>query len=144
MQRKGERREICKTNGQNARWKTETCPHDKRILTIHMAFNCSNIKTVINTQYTEYEALNEFVLISSKRWENEQRGQLMNRKFMVVVTRRSSFTLRRRYVTDGAMVTEWAVISKQRFCNALAIEHKCSTSFPINEAHNYKREDNKS
>ena len=60
------------------------------------------------------------------------------------LTQRSSFTQRRRYVTDGAMVTEWAVISKQRFCNALVVEHKYNTSFPINEAHNYKREDNKS
>ena len=39
---------------------------------------------------------------------------------------------------------EWAVISRQRFCNTLAVEHKCSTSLPINEAHNYKREDNRS
>ena len=47
-------------------------------------------------------------------------------------------------VMDGATITEWAVISRWRFCNTLAIEHKCSKSLPINEAHNYKREDNRS
>ena len=49
-----------------------------------------------------------------------------------------------RNVTDGATITEWAVISRWKFCNTLAIEHKCSTSLPINETHNYKREDNRS
>ena len=49
-------------------------------------------QVVINVQYTEYEALDELVLILSKRRENEQKGQLMNQKIMVVVTRRSSFT----------------------------------------------------
>ena len=49
-----------------------------------------------------------------------------------------------RNVTDGATIIEWAVNSKQRFCNALAIEHKCNTLLPINETHNYKREDNRS
>ena len=38
---------------------------------------------------------------------------------------------------DGATVTEWAVNFKQRFCNALAIKHKCTDSLPINEAQNY-------
>ena len=47
-------------------------------------------------------------------------------------------------VTDGATVIEWVVISRQRFYIALAVEHKCSTSLPINEARNYKREDNRS
>ena len=47
-------------------------------------------------------------------------------------------------VMDEAMVTEWAVISRQRFCNALAVKHKCSTSLSINEARNYEREDNRS
>ena len=28
---------------------------------------------------------------------------------------------------------------RQKFCNALAVEHKYSNSFPINGAHNYKR-----
>ena len=46
-------------------------------------------------------------------------------------------------VTDGPTVTEWAVVSRQRFCNALVVEHKCNTSLPINEAYNYKREDNR-
>ena len=46
-------------------------------------------------------------------------------------------------VTDGPMVTEWAVASRQRFCNALIVEHKCSTSLPINEVYHYKREDNR-
>ena len=49
-----------------------------------------------------------------------------------------------RNVTDTATVTEWAVNFKQRFCNALAVEHKYSDSLNINEAHNYKREGNKS
>ena len=40
----------------------------------------------------EYEALDELVLILSKRRENEQKGQLMNQKIMVVITRRLSFT----------------------------------------------------
>ena len=46
-------------------------------------------------------------------------------------------------VTDGPMVTKWVVASKQRFCNAIVVEHKCNTSLPINEAYNYKREDNR-
>ena len=33
--------------------------------------------------------------------------------------------------------------SRQRFCKALAVEHRCSTSLPINEAYHYKREDNR-
>ena len=45
---------------------------------------------------------------------------------------------------NGAIVTEWVVTSRQRICNALAVKHKCSTLLPINEAHNYKREDNRS
>ena len=49
-----------------------------------------------------------------------------------------------RNVMDGATVTKWAMISRQRFYNALAVEYKCNTSLPINEAHNYKREDNRS
>ena len=49
-----------------------------------------------------------------------------------------------RNVINGATVTKWAVISKKGFCNALAVEHKCNTSLPINEACNYKREDNRS
>ena len=48
-----------------------------------------------------------------------------------------------RNVTDGTTVTEWAVISKQRFCNTLAVEYKCNTSLPINDAYHYKREDNR-
>ena len=53
IQRKGKRREKCKTSGQNTHGKTETCLHDKHILAAHMALNCSNIKTAINAQYTE-------------------------------------------------------------------------------------------
>ena len=49
-------------------------------------------QVVINVQYTEYEASDKPVLISSKRRENEQRGKLMNQKIMVIITRRSSFT----------------------------------------------------
>jgi len=70
----------------------------------------------------------------------------MNQKFMVVI--HPEKTLRIYYdhwwqnVTDGPTVTKWVVASRQRFCNALAIEHKCNTSLP-NEAYNYKREDNK-
>ena len=44
---------------------------------------------------------------------------------------------------DGVTVTEWAMNFRQRFCNALAVEHKYSNSLPINEAHNYKRKSNK-
>ena len=77
--------------------KTETCLHDERILAIHVAFNCLNIKTVINAHYMEYEASEGFVLISFKGRENKQKGQLMNKKIMVLITRRSSFTQRRRY-----------------------------------------------
>ena len=36
-----------------------------------------------------------------------------------------------RNVTDGATVTEWAVNFKQRFCNALAVEHIYNDSLPI-------------
>ena len=72
--KKGKRRGKCKTSGQNMRRKTETCLHDECILAIHVAFNCSNIKTVINAQYTEYEVLDEFVLISSNRRPFEQGG----------------------------------------------------------------------
>ena len=36
-----------------------------------------------------------------------------------------------RNVMDRATVTEWAVYFKQRFCNALAAEHKYSDSLPI-------------
>ena len=46
-------------------------------------------------------------------------------------------------VIDGPIVTEWVVASKQRFCNALVVKHKCSTSLPIYKAYNYKREDNR-
>ena len=53
------------------RGKTEICSHDERILAVHMAFNYSNIKTVINAQYTEYKALDKFVLISSNRHQFE-------------------------------------------------------------------------
>ena len=42
-------------------------------------------------------------------------------------------------VMDEAMVTNWVVNFKQRFCNALAVKHKYSNSLPINEAHNYKK-----
>ena len=45
-------------------------------------------------------------------------------------------------VTNGPTVTKWVMASRQRFYNALAVEHKCSTSLHINEAYNYKREDN--
>ena len=72
IQKKGKRREKCKTSGQNMRRKTKTCPHDERILAVHVAFNYSNTKTVINAQYTEYEASNEIVLISSNRRQFEQ------------------------------------------------------------------------
>ena len=74
IQKKGKRREKCKTSSQNMRGKTETCPHTERILAIHVAFNCSNIKTVINMQYMEYEALDEFVLILFNRRQFEQGG----------------------------------------------------------------------
>ena len=47
-------------------------------------------------------------------------------------------------VTNGATVIEWAVNFRQRFFNALAIEHKYNDSLPINEVHNYKREGNRS
>ena len=36
-------------------------------------------------------------------------------------------------------VTKWAVNFRQRFCNALAVEHKYNNSLPINEAYNYKK-----
>ena len=36
-----------------------------------------------------------------------------------------------RNVTDGATITEWAMNIRERFCNALAIEHKYSDSLPI-------------
>ena len=71
----------------------------------------------------------------------------MNQKFMVVI--HPEKTLRIYYdhwwqnVTDGLTVTKWAVASKQKFWNALTVEHKCSTSLPINKAYNYKREDNR-
>ena len=74
IQKKGKRREKCKTSGQNTHGKIETCSHDKCILAIHVAFNCSNIKTIINAQYIEYEMSDEFVLISSNRRQFEQRG----------------------------------------------------------------------
>ena len=45
---------------------------------------------------------------------------------------------------EGATVTELVVNFRQGFCNALAVEHKYSDSLPINEAHNYKREGNRS
>ena len=92
IQSKGKIRRKCKTSGQSTCRKTETCPHDEHILATHVALNCTNIKTIINVQYTEYEVLNEFVRISSNRRQNEQRGQLMNQKFMAVTTHRSSFT----------------------------------------------------
>ena len=44
------------------RGKIETCLHDECILAVHVAFNCANIKTDINAQYTKYEASDEFVL----------------------------------------------------------------------------------
>ena len=44
---------------------------------------------------------------------------------------------------DGVTVTEWAMNFRQRFCNALAVEHKYNNSLPINEAYNYKRKSNK-
>ena len=47
-------------------------------------------------------------------------------------------------VTNGATVIEWVVNFRQRFFNALAIEHKYNDSLPINEVHNYKREGNRS
>ena len=34
-------------------------------------------------------------------------------------------------VTDGAIVTEWAVNFRQRFCNALAVKHKYNDSLHI-------------
>ena len=34
-------------------------------------------------------------------------------------------------VMDGATVIEWAMNFKQRFCNALAVEHKYSDSLPL-------------
>ena len=74
IQKKGKRRETCKTSGQNTRGKTETCSHDEHILAINMAFNCSNIKTIINAQYMKYKASNKFVLISSNRQQFEQGG----------------------------------------------------------------------
>ena len=48
IQKKGKRREKCKTSGQNTHGKIETCSNDERILAVHVAFNCSNTKTVIN------------------------------------------------------------------------------------------------
>ena len=42
-------------------------------------------------------------------------------------------------ITDGATVTKWAVNFRQRFCNALAVEHKYNYSLPMNGVHNYKR-----
>ena len=47
-------------------------------------------------------------------------------------------------VTDEAMVIEWAMNFRQRFCKALTVEHKYNDSLPINEAHNNKREGNRS
>ena len=50
------------------------CPHYERILAVHVVFNCSNTKTIINAQYTEFEASKEFVLISSNKRQFEQGG----------------------------------------------------------------------
>jgi len=44
IQKKGNRREKHKTSDQNTSRKIDTCPHVERILAIHVAFNCSNIK----------------------------------------------------------------------------------------------------
>ena len=66
--------EKSKTSSQNMCGKTETCPLDERILAVHVAFNCSNIRIVINAQYTKYVASDEFVLISSNIWQFEQGG----------------------------------------------------------------------
>ena len=46
-------------------------------------------------------------------------------------------------VTDGATVIEWVANFRQKFCNVLVIEHKCSDSLPIDWALNYKRESTK-
>ena len=64
----------CKISGQNMHEKAEKRLHVRRILTVHVAPNCSNIKVVINASYTEYEASDKFVLILSNRWQFEQEG----------------------------------------------------------------------
>ena len=48
LQKKGKRREKRKTSGQSTCKETKTYPHDKCILAVHVAFNYSNTKTVIN------------------------------------------------------------------------------------------------
>ena len=48
IQKKGKRREKCKTSGQNMHGKTKRCSYDECILAVHVAFNYSNIKTIIN------------------------------------------------------------------------------------------------
>lgn len=45
-----------------------------------------------------------------------------------------------RNIMDRATVIEWAVNFRQKFCNALAVEHKCSDSWHIDWALNYNRE----
>lgn len=49
---------------------------------------------IINAQYMEYEASDNFVLISSNRREFEQGGQLMSQKFMIVTKMNVSLTKR--------------------------------------------------
>ena len=44
LQRKESRRGKCEISDQNTRGKTEKCLHVKRILTVHVALNWSNIK----------------------------------------------------------------------------------------------------
>ena len=61
---------------------------------------------------------------------------MMSQKFMIVINQEK--TLRIDYahwwqsVTDEAMVTELTMNFRQRFYNALAVEHKYSDSLPIN------------
>ena len=43
--RNGKMSEKCEINGQNVHWKTEESLHIKRILTVHMALNGSNINS---------------------------------------------------------------------------------------------------
>ena len=44
---------------------------------------------------------------------------------------------------DRATVIDRAVNFRQRFRNALAVEHKYNDSLPINKAYNYKKESNR-
>ena len=110
------------------------------ILAVHVAFNCLNIKTDINAQYTKYEASDEFVL-SHLTNDNSNKGAVDESEIYgchyTKIAIYPEKTLRIYYVhwwqnvTDRATVTEWAVNFRQRFYNALVVEYKYSDSLPI-------------